>query len=194
MTRFIYLHGLNSAYDPDSEKVKSLETLGTVEGITYDSFGTYSEIFKFLMDRIKYDEELVLVGTSLGGFWAFEIARYLKVPSVIINPCHDPANMLIYHLDKEQINYKTGEKGIMTQTVLDSYAQRPMSPDWFYLPLVVLDMGDEVIHSETTALVLEKCPMIKFEGGSHRFEHIADAIPFILSYINICSIADYGDD
>jgi uncharacterized protein len=190
MTHFIYLHGLNSAYDPNSEKLKALEVLGPVEGITYNSFGTYAEILEFLTDKIKYDEDLVLVGTSLGGFWASEIGRYLKLPSVIINPCHDPAVMLAHHVDIEQINYQTGEKGILTQAALNSYAHRLPAPDWFYLPLVLLDMGDDIIDAKITSEVFEGCSMIKFDGGSHRFDHMVESIPFILSYINWCSIVD----
>ena len=55
------------------------------------------------------------------------------------------------------------------------------------LPLVLLDMGDEVINSFETRENLTGFPMIEWVGGSHRFDHMNDALQHIKQYLNHCS-------
>jgi predicted esterase YcpF (UPF0227 family) len=59
-----------------------------------------------------------------------------------------------------------------------------------FLPLVLLDMGDEVIDSYETMKVLEGFPIRWWAGGSHRFDHMSEAITEVKSYVNICSHSD----
>lgn len=183
---YIYLHGFNSAYDPASTKVHVLSSLGEVIGITYNTFGTYEEIFSEISSQIP-NEEVVFVGTSLGGFWAAEMGSRYGVPSVIINPCTDPLNMLQKYVGDEQTNYVNGEVKTLTQEAANSYPATGISRSGHYLPLVLLDMGDEVIDSFETRQTLTGFPMVHYAGGSHRFDHIEDAIEEIIKYVNHCS-------
>lgn len=184
---FVYLHGFNSAADPTSDKIQSLMTLGTVDAITYDTFGSYQEISSELLSKIEYTDDLVLVGTSLGGFWAAEIARKLNTPSVIINPCTDPFVMLRKYVDKPHINYKTGKTKILSNDIVDSYENNSLPrKDFQILPLVLLDMGDSVIDSSQTKESLGSFPMICYPGGSHRFDHMGSSLNDIFKYVNRC--------
>ena len=183
---YIYLHGFNSAYDPLSNKVQALSTLGEVMGITYNAFGTYEEIFSEISCQVP-NEEVVFVGTSLGGFWAAEMAKHFGVPSVIINPCLDPNGALRKYIDEPHLNYVTGDYMTLTEDAVNSY-QTEVSSDTAFLPLVLLDMGDDVIDSFETREALEGFPMVHYAGGSHRFDHMEDAIDEIKNYVNRCSI------
>lgn len=184
---YIYLHGFNSAYDPEAEKIKYLRTLGKVVGITYDSFASYKEILEDIISKTQNRDDIVFVGTSLGGFWAATVGRKLSVPSVIINPCYDPALMLMPLEGIKHSNYITGEQNYLTREAIMSYNGHAISDKRYsILPLVLLDMGDDVISSIDTKEELSEFPICTWEGGSHRFDHMEDALTKIKEYVNHC--------
>jgi uncharacterized protein len=192
MTNIIYLHGFNSAFDPENEKVKALSALGTVSGISYDSYGTYQEICTYLLEQLrdKDRDDTLIVGTSLGGFWAAEMGFKLGIPSVIINPCHTPGEMLRKYIGP-QINYQTGETRNFELNSVQSYMNlKTYNSNYSFYPLVLLDMGDEVIDSYESMKLFEGFPMMCWVGGSHRFEHAEDAIEHIRQYANRCSFVE----
>ena len=195
---YVYLHGFNSAYNPENPKVQALSTLGDVIGVNFNSFTTYQEIFeqisREIYTQVQDRDNMVLVGTSLGGFWAAEMGRHFGVPSVIINPCYDPCDMLRKCVGYVMTNYITGEATVITNEIAESYPTCGMNGKdrtFKFLPLVLLDVGDEV--SAKTLKALEGFPTKVWEGGSHRFDHMDQAIPFIQEYVNRCSVVDHMD-
>lgn len=195
MTTFVYLHGFNSVYDPENEKVTTLSKLGKVIGITYNTLDTYANINKFLEDELQKlkinSEEFVLVGTSLGGFWAAEMAAHFGVPSVIINPCYDPTNMLAKYIGPQK-NHKTGVESTFEEISVSSYQNMKTADRHFdFIPLVLLDLGDEVIDSHKS---LEHFASfgnaVVFADGNHRFAHMEQSLPFISEYQNYCSFME----
>lgn len=51
--------------------------------------------------------------------------------------------------------------------------------------LVLVDAGDDVIDpTEVEAAVKGVYKFYKFDGGSHRFEHLEQALPLIENYLN----------
>ncbi len=195
---YIYLHGFNSAFDPEASKVQSLSTLGEVIGITYDTFASYDEIFSYITSQVPSDRvnEVIFVGTSLGGYWAAQMGKHYGCPSVIINPCYDPGSMLGGYEGVIMTNYYTAVHNVLTQEVIDTYASKYIygqDNTYKYLPLVLLDMGDEVISSKGTALVLKEFPMLQFDGGSHRFDHMEESLERVRSYVNYCEYVEHLD-
>lgn len=187
----IYLHGFNSAYDPENEKVKALSQLGEVTGITYDSYDTFDNIFKEIKEKLPSDlTDVVLVGTSLGGFWAATIAKFFGLPSVIINPCYDPSILLSKYVGITSDNYQTGRTNCLSDYAVKSYKDHQlmgMDDSYSIRPLVLLDMADDVISSWETRQLLSGFTIIHYPGGSHRFDHIQDSLQDIKEYLNHCS-------
>jgi len=190
--KYVYLHGFNSAYDPVSVKVQALRAIGEVEGVTYNTFNAYPRIFAELSEQIPRDE-VVLVGTSLGGFWAAEMAKHFGMPSVIINPAIEPRQALRKYVGQPVVNDVTGQSNTLSMGAMESY-EGGITRDTFLLPLVLLDMGDEVIDAYATRRALEGCPMVCWDGGSHRFEHMGEAINEIEVYANHCSLMGLTND
>ena len=93
---FFYLHGFNSDADRSSDKVQILQTIGEVILLSYDSFATYDNILRSLIDSVQVEphENPVFVGTSLGGFYAAELGKHYGLPSVLINPAWNPCEVL----------------------------------------------------------------------------------------------------
>ena len=197
---YVYLHGFNSAYDPTVSKVQSLLNLGEVIGITYDSFGTYQgisdqishEFFAQVHDR----DDVVFVGTSLGGFWAAEMGRRFGAPSIAINPCIDPRNMLHRYVNEPQVNYISGKRDVLSAAVVHTYPSEEHFPDisaYKFLPFILLDANDAVINSFETLRKTIQMPGMIWEGGSHRFEHMQESLELISRYVNRCYSTGISD-
>jgi uncharacterized protein len=195
MTRILYLHGFNSSYSPENEKVKALSKIGEVIGIDYNTYDTYDNIHSYLLREITKlspdPDDTLIVGTSLGGFWAAEMAAYLVLPSVIINPCYDPENMLQKYVGN-QTNHKTGKvTKFSNESCLSYFGMKTQDNSYVILPFLLLDMEDEVIDSYRTKSIFEDSFPIKvFEGGNHRFAHMNESLEDISKYLSYCSFVE----
>ena len=157
-----YLHGWKSSFDPIGIKVKTLEKIDDIIPVNYDSEASYSACMSKLRSiLVKNGDDLKLVGTSLGGFYAAHLSAKFSIPAVLINPAVSP-----YDFIKDP-----------------SYKGKDITKLKFkYRPLVLLDMGDELFDSAETAKKLSHCRVIKYAGGNHRFAHMKEAIGEIEKY------------
>lgn len=183
---FIYIHGFNSKGDPNSQKLKALGKLGDTMTIDYNSFSSFGSIHSKLSKDIEQiylsseDHFVVLVGTSLGGYWASVTGKKLGIPAVLINPVIQPQQILKKHIGMELENFKDGQPNTLTEDVPASYPDAPKAGMF----LILLDEGDDVLDSAKTESWFTKNPVITFEGGSHRFEHIREALSEINKFVN----------
>lgn len=162
----LYIHGYNSCFKPNSEKMQTLSKLGTVMGITIDyTDAGFDNTISQLLEYIKENDIVVVVGTSLGGYLASHCASISGLPFVAINPSMNP------------------------QRLISSF-NKPFNTEG--CGLVLLDRGDEVIDSKATYDALsEQFDVVMFEGGNHRFQHMADSLDLIKAHIFNASI-NYG--
>jgi len=184
----LYIHGFKSQFKEQSEKVQALKTLGNVFGVTLDYTNTFDEIkntlLKFVLDK-DMDIELI-VGTSLGGYYASIIGASAGVPFVAINPVVDPVLTLSKYIG-DGFTF-TGEAYTLKEETVRAYPGFALDG----CGLILLDRGDELINSEKTLATLKDHYDTKiFEGGSHRFQHINESLTEITSYFNRASFV-YG--
>lgn len=192
MHNYLYLHGFNSAPNPASDKVKSLEEIGTVHLLEYDSFATRDSILADLASKAAdLPASTIHVGTSLGAYYAAALSARGMIGSgcVLINPCLRPHDHLKSALEGENAgvftNYKTGETKHLTAETVASYKGWDISVatrDYPCRPLVVLDSEDEVFDSYATAQACHEFKVVIYPGGNHRFASMAEAKGAIESY------------
>ena len=196
----IYLHGFNSAFNPDSDKVRALSKIDKVYPLSYNSFDSHSNILYDILSKTRHLENPIFVGTSLGGFYAAMAASAFGAPCVLINPVvtgsfFQTTGTLIKNVS--MINYVTGEQSALTQQTLESYTDTTIIDlNYEYKPLLLLDAADELIDSiqthEALLEIVSESSMC-YPGGSHRFDHIDLALPVIESYLNNCSYVSHLD-
>jgi predicted esterase YcpF (UPF0227 family) len=84
----IYLHGFNSAFDPASSKVVQLRSLAGVRevigiDVAYHSPEAAEKLYEVIGEVTRRPQgQVVLVGTSLGGFHARYLGQRLGLPLV----------------------------------------------------------------------------------------------------------------
>jgi len=180
----IYLHGFNSS--GKSEKARELgRLLPEVEVLSPDIPSDLELAVPFMENFIQphADEPLMLIGSSLGGYFAQYLGRKFGCPVVLINPALHPLPLLMQHLGK-QVNYYSGKEYELTENSVQSLSRYAVEAGQDSHPtLVLLDKGDEFLDSAATARAYEgHAQVMAYEGGSHRFEHLPETVPVIRQF------------
>lgn len=181
MPKVLYLHGFASC----GEGNKSLELKRF--------FGADNVIAPDLppspLDAIQMIEEIliatrfdVLIGSSLGGFYATYLAEKYKMKAILLNPSTEPWETLSSHLgwqkrfcDEEVFEFKAVylEQLKTLQTASDKGRY-----------LLLLQSGDEVLDYTKAQSLYNMHKIIVEYGGNHRFENIDEYLSMIEKFIN----------
>ena len=173
MTNIFYIHGFASCFEPDKSKIRSLSKFGKVDGITVDYTQNPGTISEMLSAAISTKEPQLLVGTSLGGYWSAVLGKELSIPFVAINPAIAPHRSLRKYLGPGVTHF--GQPFELSAETVGAYERIAFPTS--RLGLVVVDEGDQVISAaETVAAVQSGMEVIKFPGGSHRFDHMEELV------------------
>lgn len=127
----------------------------------------------------------VLIGSSLGGYYAQYLAHRWQLPMVLINPALTPQQTLSPYLGW-QTNYYTGERYYFGEAQLEALVSYAVpKPCQAPVPaLVLLDADDELIDYQVAASRYAGCgEVIVFPGGNHQFSHLAEAATAILRFV-----------
>lgn len=183
----VYLHGLNSA--GSSAKATWLrEHLADVAVLSptyaaHDETTAPAVLREFIVQARaahRGDTRLMLVGSSLGGFWAQYLAPQVGAGMVLINPALLPDESLARFCGPQR-NDATGEEYVLTPEHVQALARcRPSRCNPHVPTLVLLDTTDEVIDYRVAEFFYRGCgTTIVYPGGSHRFDHLPEALPAI---------------
>jgi len=174
MLKTYYLHGFSSRFDNSSDKLKTLARLGPVYGHDIDYTLGSEEVIEESLDKLMQINPDLLVGTSMGGWLAGILGAESGIPFVAINPVTDPDQML-----KARIGQGVDHQGKpyeLTASAAASYYTFTL----YGSGLILLDKGDELLRWYDTARILgDYFPVHCFDGGSHRFEHMNEALELI---------------
>lgn len=185
----IYLHGFNSG--GQSQKAAWLRAqlapivVFAPTYVPHRGHDAARDLRKFIA-RLRRenpsDPKLMLIGSSLGGFWAQVLAPEFGAAMVLINPSVRPDETLARHVGRYR-NEATGGETVLTASdvaELRHYRVEPCDPR---VPtLVLLDSADEVLDFRVAEAAFRGCGRtLVYPGGSHRFEHLPEALPEILA-------------
>ena len=171
----IYIHGFRSS--PLSEKSRAFkEAFPEITHATYDTLHAdvgFRQLDKIIQEALA--SKPILVGSSLGGFWAYQFANKYALTCVLLNPCMTPEVTLQPDIGVVE-NMYTGEKGTMTESDLQQYANYRLQGEPTAC-VVLHEKGDELIPYQESITNFEgKARLVLIEGGSHSFEHLDVAI------------------
>jgi uncharacterized protein len=177
-----YIHGLNSS--SKSEKLTKLKHYFKDEivlGLDYDSrqLEDYDFVLHHLrtqIDKFEHHSQILLLGTSLGGYWCSQLSNIYKCKKVLLNPCLFPSKMLGKNVNREQTIFETGETYMFTQKMLDALSENENNI-YKDKTLCLLELGDEVLDNTLNQGIFQNT--ISYEGGNHRFERFETVLPLI---------------
>jgi len=182
----IYLHGFNSS--PDSYKAGLLKKALAKENIEYLIPGLPPipveavNIIEILIDRYG-SRQIVLIGSSLGGYYAFYFAEKFNLHAVLINPAIRPYELLCDYLGLNE-NMYTHEKFELTREHLMQLRSidvvRPSNPENY---LLLVQTSDELLDYQQAVKKFNQSRKFIIQGGSHGFDEFENVIDDILSFI-----------
>jgi predicted esterase YcpF (UPF0227 family) len=188
----VYLHGLNSA--PQSVKARALGAAiaalpeGSrpeyfVPALSHSPARAMRDVTAWIDERVA--RRLVLVGSSLGGFYATYLAQRYAAPAVLINPSVCPYADLERYLGS-QTNLYTGEAYELTRehfAQLEQLAVARITHPERYLLLV--QSGDEVLDWRLAVAYYGGAWQAVCGGGDHAFQNFDAQIPPILRFAGV---------
>jgi len=172
--QLIYIHGFNSS--GQSGKARELADIFPDEQVFAPDLPWQPEqaiaLLKQLIESHR-DEPVLLIGSSLGGYYAQFLGQRFSLPVVLINPALKPVPLLLGSVG-EQRNYYTQEVYQLTEEAVHSLQPYAVDAASMKKPvLVLLDKGDELIDYRIALDAYQGIGMVKcFDGGSHRFDHL----------------------
>jgi hypothetical protein len=185
----IYLHGLNSAGSSGKASVmrESLPDIRVVSP-TYPAHTaakaveTLTRILSPLVeDGRNAQQPLVLVGSSMGGFYGAWLAESLRLDRlVMINPALRPWELLLQVVGW-QFNQALDERYYLSPEMVAATREFAVEPSpGGVATTLLLDKGDELIDFRIAEQAYRGIGDVRcFEGGSHTFDHMAEAVAII---------------
>lgn len=183
---FIYLHGFASS----SKGHKAQVLPGMLPGYRFLALDYEAHLIERALPRLieqvndhasglPPEEPLVLIGSSMGGFYARLLAHEIpRVDHVVmINPALTPSRTLQRAIGENR-HYQRDETFTVTAEDVAAYAAYEAweVPETTGLT-VLLDEADEVIpYREALERYGERGKVVVYPGGSHGFEHLEEAL------------------
>ena len=125
-------------------------------------------------------EDLTLVGSSLGGFYATWLAERLALRAVLINPAIDPHLDLRAYLGPQQTY--AGERYELTEQHLHEWRAlhlQEVHPERY---LLLVETGDEILDYRAAVRKYLGAKQIVVQGGDHSLASFPEHIPLILDF------------
>ena len=194
----IYIHGFNSS--PASEKARlftdycarSNKYIVEAPELSHDPERAIAQLEALISDA--GGNILILVGSSLGGYYATWLAEKHRCRAALVNPAVSPAKTLGEEFLGLQKNLYTGEEYEFTREYaeyLDTLDVNPLQHPENYLLLV--QTGDQVLDYRRAVERYAGSAQVVQQGGSHRFEDFEAVIPAILEFAETGTLQASGE-
>lgn len=186
----IYLHGFNSS--PASHKAQVMKAHLEGRGLAHLYAcpalpDTPKEAIRAIEAVIAENpagrdpRTVTFLGSSLGGFYATNLAEKLRCRAVLINPAITPHIGLAAFLGTQR-NLHTGEPYELTRAHLEGWRAllvERIDPERY---LLLLETGDEVLDWREAARKYEGARMVIRDGGDHSLQSFQEHISRILLF------------
>ena len=177
----LYLHGFGSC--GNSTKTALLKRyFGDKQVYAPDLPISPIQAIAFVEKIINEKEIDLLVGSSLGGFYASYFCEKYKIKTVLINPSTEPFETLKPYVGMNTY-WCSGEPFEWERKYLDelkSYRVEAVKEPSSYL--LLLQKGDEVLDYSKALEKYEGAALSLEEGGSHRFENLDEYLECIKNF------------
>ena len=181
----LYIHGFASC--GSGNKVEVLRKhFGEDHLLSPDLPVAPNQAIKLLSDLTERQAVALLVGSSLGGYYAEYLARHYELPCVLINPATRPFDTLKQHIGTNT-NWCSGQKFEWHAQYNDELAAMyQQQADNRQRYLVLLQTGDEILDYQLALNRYRQHIVMLEQGGNHRFENLVDYLSVIDDYLDTC--------
>lgn len=187
-TAILYIHGFNSS--PASYKARQLQAgmrhIGCAEWLHIPALSHDPQQAIQQLDRLCQTlSRPVLVGSSLGGYYATWLAERHDLSALLINPAVRPHRSLADRLGPQQ-NFHSGERWQLTTEHLAALAELEVAPPTTARRYQVwLQTADEALDYRQAEQYYRHCPLRIQAGGEHGFRGFAERLPMLFAFAGL---------
>lgn len=181
----LYIHGLNSSALSKKaiQLIALMQSLGLSEQLRVPELHHHPRrAMVQLESAIAELGRPLLVGSSLGGYYATHLAERHGLKAVLINPAVNPHQLFDGFVGPQQ-NFYTGETWELTQDHVHALAElqvpAPHDPQRYQ---VWLQTGDETLDYRRAETFYRACALRIQAGGDHSYQGFAAQLPGLLSF------------
>ena len=185
MPSLLYLHGFNSS--PASKKARQLvracERLGIAEQLRVPALHHHPrQAIAQCEQAIAELGAPLLIGSSLGGYYATHLAERHGLKALLINPAVLPHTRFDGYLGAQQ-NLYSGETWQLTHEHIQALAELevapPQDPQRFQ---VWLQTGDETLDYRQAQAWYRACALRIQPGGDHSYQGFSQQLPALFAF------------
>lgn len=203
--KIIYIHGLDSR----SNSVKGMllqkycnNHHADIKVIRPDLNESPDKVFARLCELVQQakeaDDKVVVMGSSLGGYFATLVSNKTACPAVLLNPSTQPHISLQRFVDDHVVDAIACDDGADTviYRTTGGWAMTLKDLDWFNAHklqqitypeklFVVIKQGDELLNPQVAADFYQaQGVMVDLQsGGDHRMTDFEQQLPMIMSHL-----------
>ncbi|TAK96268.1 MAG: alpha/beta fold hydrolase [Aquabacterium sp.] len=130
--------------------------------------------------------DMVVIGSSLGGFYATALAEQRGCRCAVINPAVEPARDLARYIGEQTAFHDPDAHFFFRAEFIDEFkaiARYPVTRPERYWALIA--KGDEVLSWEEMSQRYQGCELHLLEGGDHAVSDFAQHMPALLDWLNL---------
>jgi len=176
MADVLYIHGFASCGKGQKSSVLS-EYFGKKHMDAPDIPPSPFAAASLLEEMISSGEYMLLIGSSLGGFYATWLAEKYGLKAVLVNPSTEPYETLAPYVGWQE-RFCDGKAFEFKPLYLEELKQLQEIPKRGTY-LVLLQSGDEVLDYKKAKRYYRNERVVVEYGGNHRFENIEDYLSMI---------------
>lgn len=169
MPCMLYLHGFGSCGESNKSRVLR-EYFKEYRILSPDLPYAPADAVSFVDALIRHEDIDILIGSSLGGFYATYFAEKYQLPAILLNPSVTPWQTLALQVGWQK-RFCDGEVFEFKEAYLRQLEALQVEPQKGKY-LVLLQSGDEVLDYQVAKNFYEKHKVVIEYGGNHRFENI----------------------
>jgi uncharacterized protein len=184
----LYIHGLNSS--PASLKASQLlcamTRLGLAANLRVPALHHHPRQAIAQLDALIGElGRPVLVGSSLGGYYATHLAERHALRALLINPAVRPHQLFEGHLGPQQ-NFYSDETWELTADHVTALAELEVPPPQDPARYQVwLQTADETLDYRHAQAYYRACALRIQAGGDHGFQGFAECLPMLFAFAGI---------
>ncbi|MEQ7919740.1 YqiA/YcfP family alpha/beta fold hydrolase [Xanthomonas sp. WHRI 1810A] len=180
----LYIHGLNSSAlsKKASQLTELMQRLGLGDQLRVPELHHHPrQAIAQLESAIAELGRPLLVGSSLGGYYATHLAERHGLKAVLINPVVNPHQLFDGFMGTQE-NLYTGERWELTHDHVAALAELEVPAPQDPLRIQVwLQTGDETLDYRRAQAFYRACALRIEAGGDHGFQGFAAKLPNLLS-------------
>ena len=180
----VYIHGFNSS--PASFKARLLRerlaALGRADEFVAPALPHSPAAAAQLLEGLaRQPPQAVLVGSSLGGYYATWLAEKCGLRAVLVNPAVRPYELLAGYVGPQK-NLHTAEDYDFTAQHVDELRALEIDAITPQRYLLMVETGDEVLDYRRAVEKYRGAQQLVIEGGDHGFSDFANHLDKVLAF------------